>query len=150
MNPRCRPGTGVSTSREVPPPVSADDLNRLTSTVIAAAIGIHRALGPGLLESAYLACLVHDLTSASLHIDRERSVPLVYRGVSVACAYRADLVVENLVLVEVKAVDMLGPIHSQQVRTYLRLADLPVGLLLNFSAPTMKEGIKRIVNGFPQ
>ena len=134
---------GMSTS------ATAEALNRLTSSVLDAAIRIHRALGPGLLENAYLTCLVFELTEAKLRIERQRAVPLVYKGVTVDCAYRADLVVEGCVLIEVKAQESLAPIHSRQLQTYLRLGEYPVGLLLNFGAPTMKAGIKRIVNGFP-
>jgi len=130
--------------------VTAEVLNRITSTILSAAIGIHRTLGPGLLESAYLACLSHELTAGGLQVERQKSLALVYRGVTIDCAYRADLVVEGQVLVEVKSLEVLAPIHSRQLQTYLRLGRFPVGLLLNFGAPTMKEGIKRVVNGFPE
>jgi GxxExxY protein len=132
------------------PAPTADTLNQITSIILSAAIGIHRALGPGLLESAYLTCLVHELVAAQLRIERQKALPLVYRGVTIECSYRADLVVEESVLIEVKALETLAPIHSQQLYTYLRLGNFPVGLLLNFGAPTMKAGIKRIVNGFPE
>ena len=128
---------------------TAEALNRLTSSVLDAAIRIHRTLGPGLLESAYLTCLEYELTEAKLRIERQRAVPLVYRGIRINCGFRADLVVERSVLIEVKAQEALAPIHLRQVQTYLRLGEYPVGLLLNFGAPTMKAGIKRIVNGFP-
>ena len=128
---------------------TAEALNRLTSSVLDAAIRIHRALGPGLLENAYLSCLVLELTEAKLRIERQRAVPLVYKGVTINCGYRADLVVDRSVLIEVKAVEALAPIHIQQLQTYLRLGDYRVGLLLNFGAPTMKAGIKRVVNRFP-
>ena len=131
-------------------PPTAVELNRITSTIIANAISVHRYFGPGLLERAYLACLVHDLSAANLRVEMQRPLPLEYRGVRVDCAYRADLIVENAVLVEIKAVDVLTPTHSRQLRTYLRLAGCRVGLLLNFGAPTMKTGIKRVVNGFPE
>ena len=132
------------------PAPTADTLNQITSIILSTAIGIHRALGPGLLESAYLTCLVHELVAAQLRIERQKALPLVYRGVTIECSYRADLVVEESVLIEVKALETLAPIHSQQLYTYLRLGNYPVGLLLNFGAPTMKAGIKRIVNGFPE
>ena len=132
------------------PPLTATALNRITSTIIANAITVHRTLGPGLLESAYFACLLHELGAASLSIETQRPVPLVYRGLKIDCAYRADLIVDAAVLVEVKALDALAPVHTRQLRTYLRLAGCPVGLLLNFGAPTMKAGIKRVVNGFPE
>jgi GxxExxY protein len=128
---------------------TAEALNRVTSSVLTAAITVHRALGPGLLESAYSACLAHDLASAGLRVERQKPLPLVYGALRIDCAYRADLVVDERVLVEVKAVETLAPIHSRQVYTYLRLGDYRVGLLLNFGAPVMKQGISRIVNGFP-
>ena len=130
--------------------MAADTLNQITSIILSAAIGVHRALGPGLLESAYLTCLIHELVAAQLRIERQKALPLVYRGVTIECSYRAALVVEESVLIEVKALETLGPIHSQQLYTYLRLGNYPVGLLLNFGAPTMKAGIKRMVNGFPE
>jgi GxxExxY protein len=128
---------------------SSDALNRITSTVIAAAIRVHKTLGPGLLESAYLACLCHEIASSGLRIETQKPISLMYRGILIDCAYRADLIVEKHVLVEVKAVDALAPIHSQQMYTYLRVIESPIGLLLNFGAATMKAGIKRVVNRFP-
>ena len=133
----------------MPPSTTAATLNRLTSSVLDAAIRIHRALGPGMLESAYLTCLEYEMTEARLEFERQKSVPLVYKGVTINCGYRADLVVDRSVLIEVKAVEALAPIHIQQLQTYLRLGDYRVGLLLNFGAPTMKAGIKRVVNRFP-
>ena len=132
------------------PMQTADSLNQITSFILSAAIDIHRALGPGLLESAYLTCLTRDLADARVRIELQRAVPLVYKGIRIECAYRADLVVEESVVVEVKAIETLTPIHDQQLNTYLRLGDYRVGLLLNFNAPTMKAGIKRIVNRFPE
>jgi iron complex transport system substrate-binding protein len=102
-----------------------------------------------LLESAYLACLEYELTEAQLRIEHQRAVPLVYKGVRIDCGFRADIVVERSVLIEVKAQEAIAPIHTRQLHTYLRLGQYPVGLLLNFGAPTMKAGIKRIVNNFP-
>lgn len=126
-----------------------ETLNSLTSKIISGAITIHRTLGSGLLESAYLACLCWELQSAGLKFELQKAIPLTYKGVRIDIAYRADLIVEGSVLVEVKAIDGLAPVHSRQLLTYLRLADCRVGLLLNFGAPTMKAGIKRVVNGFP-
>jgi iron complex transport system substrate-binding protein len=117
--------------------------------VLDGAIRIHRALGPGLLESAYLVCLEYELTEAQLRIERQPAVPLVNRGVRIDCGFRADIVVEGSVLIEVKAQEAIAPIHSRQLQTYLRIGQYPVGLLLNFGAPSMKAGIRRIVNGFP-
>ncbi|HZM58792.1 MAG TPA: GxxExxY protein [Vicinamibacterales bacterium] len=127
-----------------------ESLNRLTSSIIEAAIRIHRTLGPGLLESAYLQCLRFELISAGLNVESEKALSLLYRGVTIDCAYRADLVVEGVVIVEVKALDSLAPIHSRQLYTYLRVADCRVGLILNFGAMTLRDGIKRVVNGFPE
>jgi GxxExxY protein len=131
-------------------PTSAEALNGLTSTIIDAAIRIHRAVGPGLLESAYFECLCFELGLVGLRIETQKALPLVYRDVTVRCAYRADVIVESAVVVEVKAVDRLAPIHSRQLYTYLRVADCRVGLVLNFGAPVMVDGIKRVVNNFPE
>ena len=130
------------------PPHTADALNRVTGVIVAAAIKVHRALGPGLLESAYLACLDFEIRDASLRTQVQKAIPLVYRGVAMDCAYRADLIVESCVLVEIKAVEKLADIHAQQLYTYLRIADYRVGLLLNFGEATMKSGIKRVLNDF--
>lgn len=129
--------------------LSADAINQVTAAVIAAAIKIHRQLGPGLLEHAYFACLCHELTSAAIAFEAQKRVPLHYEGVVIDCAYRADLVVAGEVVLEVKAQDAIAPVHLRQLRTYTILADCRVGLLLNFGAPTMREGIKRVVNRFP-
>lgn len=135
-------------SEGVPAP-NAERLNSLTSCIIKSAIEIHRAFGPGLLESAYVACLKRDLMDAQIPVKAQQAIPLVYRNLRISCAYRADLVVDGCVLVEVKAIEVCLPIHSQQLYTYLRLGNYPVGLLLNFGAGTMKAGIRRMVNHFP-
>lgn len=122
----------------MPPTVTAESINRLTSLIIERAIRIHRALGPGLLESAYHACLCYELTSAGISVETQKSLPLVYQGVKVDCAYRADLIVERVVIVEVKAQESLAPIHDRQLLTYLRVADCPAGLILNFGARTTR------------
>lgn len=131
------------------PDPTANDLNRITSRIIDRAISIHRQFGPGLLESAYEACLCQGLIKAGLGIEREQMRPLVYDGLKLENAYRADVVVEGWVLVEVKALETLLPINRRQLSTYLRLGDYRVGLLLNFGAMMMREGIVRIVNKFP-
>ena len=125
-------------------------LNHITTTIIAAAIRIHREFGPGLFERVYQACLCYELQSATLQVEVQKPIPLVYRNLTIDCAYRADLIVAGSVLVEVKAIEALGGIHTQQLYTYLRVGKYPVGLLLNFGASTMKAGIKRVVNGFPE
>jgi GxxExxY protein len=134
----------------MPTPATAEKLNRITSSVIGAAIAVHRALGPGLLESAYLACLCYELKVAQFRIELQKPLPLVYREVRIDCAYRADVIVEQAVLLEVKAVEALAPVHHRQLRTYLKLADCRVGLILNFGAPTMRAGITRVANRFPE
>ena len=128
---------------------SAQALNDVSARIIAAAIEIHRALGPGLIESAYARCLDYQLRADGLHTSVQVAIPLVYREVRLDCVYRADILVEQSVLVEVKALDAIAPIHGQQLYTYLRLGGYRLGLLLNFGGATMKEGIRRVVNGFP-
>jgi len=145
-----RPGTKRAFISTMERPTSAEALNPLTSTIIDAAIRIHKAVGPGLLESAYFECLCFELALAGLRIETQKALPLVYRDVTVRCAYRADIVVEQTVVLEIKAVDRIAAIHSRQLYTYLRVADCRVGLVLNFSAPTMLDGIKRVVNNFPE
>jgi GxxExxY protein len=116
----------------------------LTNQIIGAAIEVHRHLGPGLLESAYDECLFWELTDFGLSVDRQRSIPLVYKSRLIKTVYRADIIVNNLVLVEVKAIEKTLPVHKAQVLTYLRMAQLSVGLLFNFNTPTMVEGITRV------
>ena len=130
--------------------MTAAALNRLTSLIIGAAIELHRVLGPGLLETTYVTCFAHDLLAAGLRVEVQRAVPLVYRGLSIPCAYKADLIVDDAVVIEVKAIDTVADVHRRQVHTYVRLANCRVGLLLNFGARTMKEGIIRVVNNFPE
>ena len=127
-----------------------DRLNWLTEQIIGAAIKVHIALGPGLLESAYQACLELELLERGLRFERQKPISLAYRENSVACAYRLDFLVEDQVVVEVKSVEKLNQVHEAQMLTYLRLADCKVGLLINFNVKWLaKEGIKRKVNGFP-
>ena len=116
-----------------------------TRDIIGAAIEVHRVLGPGLMESAYSKCLQHELSARQLAFVAQRRVPLVYKGVSLDCDYRLDLLIEGVV-VEVKALDKLAPIHQAQLLTYLRLAGLPVGLVINFNVDQLVKGIKRVIN----
>jgi GxxExxY protein len=131
------------------PLTSAEALNGVSSRIIAAAIEVHREVGPGLIESAYARCLDHQLRADRLLTSTQVAIPLVYRDVALDCVYRADILVEGSVLIEVKALDAVAPIHEQQLYTYLRLGDYRLGLLLNFGGATMKEGIRRVVNRFP-
>lgn len=117
----------------------------LTEQIIGAAIEIHKALGPGLLESAYEECLCHELHLRGLAFERQRALPVEYKGIKLDCGYKLDMVVEGKVVVELKCVEDLLPIHEAQLLTYLRLGGFEVGLLVNFNAPTIKDGLKRMV-----
>lgn len=120
--------------------------NELTRAIIGGAIRVHQEKGPGLLESAYVECLVFELHDRGLRFAQKLPVPLTYRGRRLQTVYELDLLVEGTVIVEVKAVTALAPVHSAQVLTYLKLTDLPVGLLINFNVPVLKQGIRRLVN----
>jgi len=124
-------------------------LNQITESIIGAAIEVHRALGPGLLESAYEACLAFELAEQGLKIEQQKPLPLVYREVKLDCGYRIDLLVEKAVIVEIKVVDRLAPIHKAQLLSYLKLSGYNVGLLINFNVKVLKDGIVRVVNNFP-
>jgi GxxExxY protein len=117
----------------------------LTQGIIGAAIEVHRALGPGLLESVYEECLCHELNLRGIAFERQVALPLTYKGVRLECGYRLDLVVEGKVVVEVKAADVLIPVYEAQLLSYLRLSGKRVGLLINFHAPVLKDGIIRRV-----
>jgi GxxExxY protein len=117
----------------------------LTEKIIGAAIEVHRALGPGLLESIYQTCLAHELTLRGLRFEKEKSLPVEYKGVRLESGYRLDFVVENKVVVELKAVDSIHDVHKAQLLTYLKLTGCKVGLLLNFNSAVLKDGIERLV-----
>ena len=125
-------------------------LDRLTDQIIGAAIEVHRALGPGLLESAYEACLVYELFERGLAVEQQKTLPVTYRNLKLDTGYRLDLLVESKVIVEVKAVDKLAPIHSAQILSYLKLSGCNVGLLINFNVKVLKYGIQRVVNKYPE
>ena len=120
-------------------------INDLTRQAIGAAIEVHKVLGPGLLESVYEECLCHEFGLRGIHYKRQQTIPIEYKGVQLDCGYRIDLLVENLVILELKSVDSLEPIHEAQVLTYLKLTSLKVGLLINFNLPVLREGIKRLM-----
>ncbi len=122
------------------------DVNRVTREIIGAAIAVHRELGPGLLESAYEACLAYELTQRGLRVEQQKPLPVVYRDVHLECGYRLDLVVEDIVIVELKSVEKLTPVHQAQVLSYLRLANCPVGLLINFNVKVLINGVHRLAN----
>lgn len=125
-----------------------DLINRVTDKIIGCAIEVHRGLGPGLLESAYEECLCFEFSQKGLSFTRQVSLPVTYKGVKLDCGYRMDIVVEDLVIIEVKAVEKLIPIHDAQLLSYLKMHNKKVGLLLNFHVPVLKKGLKRIVNNF--
>ncbi len=125
-------------------------LNDLSNRVIGGALRVHSELGAGLLESAYDRCLDFELVDMGLSVERQVPVPLVYRGRKLDCGYRIDLLVEKGLIVEVKAVEKLHPVHSAQLLSHLRLTKLKLGLLINFHERSLKDGIKRVVNGFPK
>ena len=124
--------------------------NEITQAVIGAAIEVHRALGPGLLESAYEECLAHEFDLRGLSYVRQMPLPLVYKAVKLDYGYRLDFLVENLVVVELKAVDKLQPIHEAQLLSYLRLGNWQVGLIINFNEVVLKNGIRRRVLNFSE
>lgn len=121
--------------------------NEISWIIIGAAIEVHRQLGPGLLESAYEVCLEHELKELGLDVERQVPVPVVYKDIKLNAGYRIDLMVEKKVLIEIKAVDALAPIHKAQVITYLKLKDIKLGLLINFNSVLLKKGIERIILG---
>ena len=123
-----------------------DPLNNVTSGIIGAAIDVHRALGPGLLESAYEACLAYELIQREMKVEQQKPLPLIYRDVQLDCGYRIDLLVDDAVVLEIKSVDSLAPIHQAQLLSYLKLSGCEVGLLINFNVKLLKQGIVRMVN----
>lgn len=122
--------------------------NEITNKIIGAAIEVHKQLGPGLLESTYEICLIHELEELGLRINQQVPLPVVYKDVRLDAGYRIDLIVENRVIVELKSVDALADIHVAQVLTYLKLKDLKLGLLINFNSVRLVDGVKRIINGY--
>ena len=126
------------------------DPNKITETIIGAAIEVHRELGPGLLESTYEACLAYELVERGLKVERQKILPVKYHAVFLDCGYRIDLLVENLVIVELKVVERLGAIHEAQLLSYLKLSGASIGLLLNFNVTELRRGIRRLVNNLKE
>jgi len=124
--------------------------DRITDKIIGAAIEVHRVLGPGLLESAYEECVCYELSQRGLKFRRQAPLSVTYKGIRLACGYKMDLLVEGSVVVELKTVESLLRVHAAQLLSYLRLSGKPVGLLINFNSPTVKSGLKRIVNNFSE
>jgi iron complex transport system substrate-binding protein len=123
-------------------------LEHLARTAVDCGYKLHEALGPGLLESVYEACLYHDLSERGLHVERQKRIPIRYGRLEIEEGFRADLLVEGQLLIELKSTERHAPVHAKQVITYLRLMNLPLGLLMNFGAPTFKEGVRRLANNY--
>ncbi|HLN55440.1 MAG TPA: GxxExxY protein [Bacteroidales bacterium] len=119
------------------------EINEITKKIIGCAIEVHKDLGPGLLESAYEECLSHELINHGLSIKRQYPVPVIYKDIKLDFGYRIDILVENLVVIELKVVDTINPVHEAQILTYMKFATKPVGLLINFNVSMLKEGIRR-------
>jgi GxxExxY protein len=128
----------------------SNSLNSITSQIIGLAIKVHRLMGPGLLESVYLTCLCYELKKADLIVEREKMVPLYYEGVKLDQSYRLDLLVQQKIIVEIKAVESITAVHRAQLLSYLKLTGCPIGLLINFNVELLKEGICRMVNNFSE
>ena len=123
-------------------------LNHVTGTILGGAIEVHRVLGPGLLESPYLPCLEYELTERGLSYVRQKPVPLTYKTLRLEAVYKVDLVVEDTVIVEVKCVEALAPVHKAQLLTYMRLTNKPAGLLINFNVARLMDGVSRLLNTY--
>ena len=126
------------------------EINALSKETIGAAMEVHRALGPGLLEGAYEACLAHELAKRELSFERQRPIPLTYGGEVIEVGFRADFIVEKAILLELKSVERLQPIHTAQVLTYLKLTGLQLGLLINFNVKVLQHGIRKVVLGLAE
>lgn len=120
-------------------------INEITHKIIGCAIEVHRNLGPGLLESAYEECLAFELTKRGINFKRQMPTPVIYKDIKLDCGYRIDILVENLIVVELKVVDEFCPVHTAQVLTYMKFAGMRLGLLINFNVTTLRNGIKRFV-----
>jgi GxxExxY protein len=124
--------------------------NEISKVIVDVAYKIHTSLGPGLLESVYETVMFHDLQKRGLQVERQVKLPIVYDGICLDEGFRADLIVENLVIIELKSIERILPVHPKQLLTYLRLSNKPLGLLINFDTPLIRSGITRIVNGLPE
>ncbi|SRX75611.1 GxxExxY protein [Aequorivita antarctica] len=122
--------------------------NELSSKIIGACIEVHKQLGPGLLESTYEVCLAHELRTLGLEFKQQVPLPVIYKGIKLNAGYRIDMIVEESIIIEIKSIEVLAPIHTAQILTYLKLKDLKLGLLINFNSVKVVDGIKRIINGY--
>lgn len=126
--------------------VDPSEFSEITRLILAGAIEVHRALGPGLLESIYMPCLHYELTARKLRFVAQRPIPIVYKGMAIEACYRVDLIVEDVIVVEVKSVAAILPVHEAQLLTYMKLTKCPVGQLINFNVPKLMDGVKRRLN----
>ena len=124
------------------------NIEKVANTVIGCAIMVHRELGPGLMESVYEAGLAYEVGRRGIFFERQKELPVIYRGVPLDCLFRMDMVVEKQIVIEIKSVAQLEPIHLAQLLSYLRLSKSPIGLLMNFNSATLKDGLKRLVNNY--
>ncbi|CAM3436117.1 GxxExxY protein [Aequorivita lipolytica] len=122
--------------------------NELSSKIIGACIEVHKQLGPGLLESTYEVCLAHELRTLGLEFKQQVPLPVIYKGIKLNAGYRIDMIVEERIIIEIKSIEVLAPIHTAQILTYLKLKELKLGLLINFNSVKVVDGIKRIINGY--
>jgi|SRR5580765_4957842 len=127
---------------------SRDELNKISGKIIEYSINVHKELGPGMLEGAYEICLMHELVRHGFSVERQVMLPIRYQGITLDAGYRIDLLVENSVIVELKAIDRLLPVHEAQLLSYLRMSDLRLGLLINFNVRLLRDGVRRVVNDF--
>lgn len=125
-----------------------EELNNLSKIILDASISVHRIMGPGLLESIYVECLVYELKNRGLNVDTEVTIPLIYKEIELSKRFRIDVLVENEIIIEAKAIELLMPIHEAQIISHLKLADKRLGFLINFNAPVLVKGFKRFVNNF--
>jgi len=123
-----------------------EELNRITEKIFGVALEVHRTLGPGLLESTYATCLMYELIQLGLKVESQVTLPVVYKNVNLDCGYRLDLLVDNEIVIELKSVDTLLPIHTTQILSYLKLANKTLGLLINFNVHKLFDGIHRVIN----
>jgi GxxExxY protein len=131
-------------------PKESESYNQVTQAIIGAAIQVHKSIGPGLLESAYEACLAYELGEIGLTVERQKPLPLVYKNIKLDCGNRVDILIEEKIIVEVKAIDQVLPVHLAQMLSYLRISGCKVGLLINFNEKLLKHGIHRIVNNLEE
>lgn len=124
------------------------ELNNISEIIIGKAIEVHKVLGPGLLESTYEACLKYELTQTGFKVENQKSVPIIYKGIAIGNGYRLDMIIEDSVIIELKSIELVLPIHKAQLLSYLRLTGLSLGLLINFNVDVLKKGIFRVVNNY--